>query len=335
MDGILDTLARPLRALRISVTDRCNFRCRYCMPREVFGADHPFLPKEQVLSFEEIARLTRVFASLGVDKIRLTGGEPLLRKGLPDLVAELRGVEGLRDLALTTNGALLEELAEPLKGAGLHRLTVSLDTLDAARFRAICDTEVPLAKVLRGLDAARDAGFAALKLNCVLQRGVNDDEVETLAAFARERGFTLRFIEFMDVGASNGWKLDAVVPSAQARARVAARWPLEPVTQGPEAVAQRFRYADGRGEVGFIASVTAPFCGGCDRARLSADGRLHTCLFGAEGLDLRAALRSGHSDSDLAALITARWKRRDDRYSELRSDATADLPKPEMSYLGG
>ncbi len=333
--GLRDTLGRPLRALRISVTDRCNFRCSYCMPPEIFGPDHPFLPKDQVLSFEEITRLARVFAGLGVEKLRLTGGEPLLRKDLPLLVKELAGTPGITDLALTTNGAGLREAAAPLKAAGLKRLTVSLDTLDADRFRALCGTEVPLRRVLDGLEAARAAGFSPIKLNCVLQRGVNDDEVEALASFAREQGFTLRFIEFMDVGTTNGWKLGAVVPGAELRARVHARWPLEPVQPEPDAVARVWRYADGRGEVGFIESVTAPFCGGCDRARLSAEGRLHTCLFGAEGLDLRAALRNGSFDADLTALIAARWKRRDDRYSELRSSATPGLKKPEMSYLGG
>ncbi|HET6331310.1 MAG TPA: GTP 3',8-cyclase MoaA [Holophagaceae bacterium] len=335
MDGIRDTLGRPLRALRISVTDRCNFRCRYCMPAEVFGPDHAFLPKDQVLTFEEITRLAQVFASLGVTKLRLTGGEPLLRKDLPLLVAELAKTPGLQDLALTTNGALLAELAEPLRKARLHRLTVSLDTLDADRFRALCDTEVPLAKILNGLEVARDAGFKCIKLNCVVQRGVNDGEVEALAAFARERGLTLRFIEFMDVGTTNGWKLDAVVPGQELRQRIAARWSLTPVQSEADAVARTWRYEDGAGEVGFINSVTAPFCSGCDRARLSAEGRLHTCLFGAEGLDLRGALRSGMSDGDLAALVAARWKRRDDRYSELRSASTAGLKKPEMSYLGG
>ncbi len=333
--GLLDTLGRPLRALRISVTDRCNFRCSYCMPPEIFGPDHPFLPKDQVLSFEEIARLAWVFAGLGVEKLRLTGGEPLLRKDLPSLVRELAATPGIRDLALTTNGAALKDAAVSLKDAGLKRLTVSLDTLDAARFRALCGTEVPLARVLEGLEAARTAGFAPIKLNCVVQRGVNDDEAEALAAFAREKGHTLRFIEFMDVGTTNGWKLDAVVPGAELRARLHARWPLEPVQPEADAVARLWRYADGHGEVGFINSVTAPFCGGCDRARLSAEGRLHTCLFGAEGLDLRAALRNGSSDADLAALVAARWKRRDDRYSERRSSATPDLKKPEMSYLGG
>lgn len=330
-----DLLGRPLRALRISVTDRCNFRCRYCMPAEIFGPDHPFLPKDQVLAFEEITRLARVFAALGVTKLRLTGGEPLLRKGLPQLVSELAQTSGLQDLALTTNGALLEALAGPLREAGLRRLTVSLDTLDADRFRALCGTEVPLKSVLSGLEAAREAGFERIKLNCVVQRGVNDDEIESLAAFARERGFSLRFIEFMDVGTTNGWKLDAVVPGNSLRSRIAARWPLVAIQPEADAVARAWRYADGAGEVGFIDSVTAPFCGGCDRARLSAEGRLHTCLFGAEGLDLRSALRTGLSDADLSALISARWKRRDDRYSELRSGATEGLKKPEMSYLGG
>lgn len=333
--GLLDTLGRPLRALRISVTDRCNFRCSYCMPPEVFGPDHPFLPKDQVLSFEEIARLARVFVGLGVEKIRLTGGEPLLRKGLPELVAALTAIPGLKDLALTTNGALLSELAGPLRHAGLRRLTVSLDTLDADRFRKLCGTEVPLRKVLDGLDAGRRTGFSPIKLNCVVQRGVNEDEIESLAAFAREQGHTLRFIEFMDVGTTNGWKLDSVVPSAELRARLHARWPLEPRPPEVDAVAKTWRYTDGGGEVGFIASVSAPFCSGCDRARLSAEGRLHTCLFGAEGLDLRQALRNGSPDADLAALVTARWKRRDDRYSELRSAATPGMKKPEMSYLGG
>ncbi len=339
MDGLReaprDRLGRPLRALRISVTDRCNFRCRYCMPAEMFGPDHPFLPKDQVLAFEEITRLARIFADLGVTKLRLTGGEPLLRKDLPSLVAELAKTPGLQDMALTTNGAGLGVLAGPLKQAGLRRLTVSLDTLDAARFRALCGTEVPLASVLEGLDAAREAGFERIKLNCVVQRGVNDDEIESLAAFARERSLALRFIEFMDVGTTNGWRLDAVVPGAGLRARIAARWPLEAVAPEADAVARVWRYTDGAGEVGFINSVTAPFCGGCDRARLSAEGRLHTCLFGAEGLDLRGALRSGLGDEDITALIAVRWKRRDDRYSELLSQATAGLKKPEMSYLGG
>ena len=332
----LDRLHRPLGALRISVTDRCNFRCTYCMPREAFGPDHPFLPKGEILSFEEIERLARVFIGLGVRKIRLTGGEPLLRRDLPVLIARLAALPGLEDLAMTTNGGLLSELAPALRQAGLHRLTLSLDTLRPERFRELCDTTIPLAKVLAGLEAAVAAGFPPPKLNCVLQRGINDDEVEALAAFARERGHTLRFIEFMDVGTTNGWKLDAVVPAAEVRARLASHWPLAPVEESPDGrVAERWRYQDGRGEVGFIASVTAPFCGGCDRARLSAEGRLYACLFAAEGLDLRGYLRAGHGDAEVAAVLEAFWARREDRYSERRTAATPSAPRVEMSRMGG
>jgi cyclic pyranopterin phosphate synthase len=334
--AVLDTLSRPLRALRISVTDRCNFRCAYCMPPGVFPKDHPFLDRSEVLRFEEILRLARVFVHLGVRKIRLTGGEPLLRKDLPELVHQLSALEGLEDLALTTNGALLPELAAPLKAAGLRRLTVSLDTLKPERFRSLCNTEVPLAKVLEGLTLARRAGFDGVKLNCVVERGVNEEEAEDLAAFAREERLELRFIEFMDVGTTNGWRMERVVPSAELRARIHARWPLDPVEE-PAAgrVAETWRYLDGRGRVGFIASVTQPFCGGCDRARLSADGRLYTCLFTGEGHDLKGFLRGGHSDASLAALLGRIWSRREDRYSELRSEATAGLKKVEMSRMGG
>ncbi len=333
---VVDPMNRPLGALRISVTDRCNYRCTYCMPREVFGPDHPFLPKDQVLSFEEIVRLARAFVGLGVRKIRLTGGEPLLRRGLPELVRELAALPGLEDLAMTTNGALLAAMAEPLRKAGLKRLTMSLDTLDGDRFRKLCDTTVPLAQVISGLEAAIAAGFPPPKLNCVLQRGVNDDEVEALAAYARERGHALRFIEFMDVGTTNGWDLKAVVPSAEVRARVHARWALEPVEEPLGGrVAERWRYRDGKGEVGFISSVTAPFCGGCDRARLSAEGKLYTCLFANGGLDLRAFLRGGHGDLEVAAVLSALWGRREDRYSELRTAETPRLPKVEMSRMGG
>lgn len=331
----LDTLGRPLKALRISVTDRCNFRCAYCMPREVFGPDYAFLPREALLSFEEVTRLARVFQHLGVSKIRLTGGEPLLRRELPALVRMLAALPGIDDLALTTNGVLLPELAAPLKAAGLNRLTVSLDTLRPDRFRTLSDTDLPLEKVLAGLRAARAAGFGALKLNCVLQKGVNEDEILDLAQFAREEGHTLRFIEFMDVGTTNGWKMEAVVPAETVRARLHARWPLEPLGAPEGAVAQGWQYRDGQGEVGLISSVTTPFCRGCDRARLSADGHLYTCLFAAEGLDLKGFLRSGHSDADLAALLTARWTRREDRYSELRRSQTQGLPKVEMSRIGG
>jgi cyclic pyranopterin phosphate synthase len=331
----LDTLGRPLKALRISVTDRCNFRCRYCMPKEVFGPDYPYLPREALLSFEEITRLVRIFTGLGVRKIRLTGGEPLMRHSLPTLVGMLADVPSLEDLALTTNGALLPEQAATLRKAGLKRLTVSLDTLRPDRFHALSDTDLPLARVLEGIEAAGSAGFGALKLNCVLQRGVNEDEILDLAAFARERGHNLRFIEFMDVGTTNGWRMEAVVPAAEIQRIIHARWPLEPVPTPNGAVSVDWRYADGRGEVGLIASVTAPFCRTCDRARLSADGHLYTCLFAGEGLDLKGFLRGGHSDADLAALLASHWKRRTDRYSELRRADTPGLPRIEMSHIGG
>ncbi len=330
-----DILGRPLRALRVSVTDRCNFRCTYCMPREAFGPDHPFLPRAALLTFEEITRLARIFTGLGVRKLRLTGGEPLLRQELPALVGMLAALPGLDDLALTTNGALLGALAAPLRAAGLRRLTVSLDTLRPDRFQRLSDTPIPLAQVLAGIEAARAAGFGPVKLNCVVQRGVNDDEILPLAAFARERGHRLRFIEYMDVGTTNGWRLDSVVAAGELHRILHAQWPLDPVPTSEGAVARTWRYRDGRGEVGLIASVTAPFCSGCDRARLSAEGRLYDCLFAAEGLDLRAFLRGGHGDADLAALLTARWTRRDARYSEHRRDTTPGLPRVEMSHIGG
>ena len=330
-----DTLGRPLKALRISVTDRCNFRCTYCMPKEVFGPDYAFLPREALLSFEEITRLARIFTGLGVTKIRLTGGEPLMRRELPALVRMLAGVPGLEDLALTTNGALLPELAPALKAAGLRRLTMSLDTLRPERFRAISDTDLPLDRVLAGLEAGRAAGFGPIKLNCVLKRGLNDDEILDLAAFAREGGHTLRFIEFMDVGTTNGWRMESVIPAAQVRRILDARWPLEPIEAGEGAVARNWRYRDGKGEIGLIASVTAPFCRGCDRARLSAEGRLYTCLFAGQGLDLKGLLRGGHTDADLASLLAFHWKRREDHYSEIRRGATPGLPKVEMSRIGG
>ena len=330
-----DSLGRPLKALRISVTDRCNFRCTYCMPSEVFGPGYAFLPREAILSFEEITRLVRIFVGLGVTKIRLTGGEPLLRRELPCLVRMLAPIPGIEDLALTTNGVLLSELAPALFTAGLKRLTVSLDTLRPDRLRALSDTDLPLSMVLQGVEAARAAGFGPLKLNCVLQRGVNDDEIIDLAAYAREQGHILRFIEFMDVGTTNGWRLDSVVPSAEVHRALHAEWPLEPIDTDPGGVARRWRYADGGGEVGLISSVTAPFCAGCDRARLSADGHLYTCLFAGEGLDLKAFLRAGHGDPDLAALLASHWKRRADRYSELRSADTTGLPRVEMSHIGG
>jgi cyclic pyranopterin phosphate synthase len=332
----LDTLSRPLQALRVSVTDRCNFRCPYCMPREAFGEGFRFLEREEILSFEEILRLARIFAGLGVRKVRLTGGEPLLRRDLPRLVAMLKTVPDLREVTLTSNGSLLAALARPLREAGLDRLTVSLDSLDPQRFQTTSDSTVPLERVLEGLEAARSAGFSGIKLNCVLRRGVNEADILPLAGFAREHGYHLRFIEFMDVGTCNGWRLDAVVPASEVAATLSRRWPLERVWKAaPDCVAQHWRYLDGAGELGLIASVTEPFCAGCDRARLSADGCLYTCLFAAEGMDLKGFLRGGASDADLAALLTARWKRRDDRYSELRSERTCGLPRPEMFHLGG
>ncbi len=332
---VLDTLGRPLKALRISVTDRCNFRCTYCMPREVFGEDYPYLPRTALLTFEETTRLVRIFAGLGVSKVRFTGGEPLLRRKLPALAQMVAAVPGIEDLALTTNGVLLPELAPALRTAGVKRLTVSLDTLRPERFRTLSDTDLPLSRVLDGISAASSAGFGPIKLNCVLQRGVNGDEILDLAAFARDQGHTLRFIEFMDVGTTNGWRLEAVIPSAEVQRILHARWPLEPLATSPDAVARQWRYTDGKGEVGLISSVTAPFCRDCDRARLSADGHLYTCLFASGGLDLKAFLRGGHSDADLTALLASHWKRREDRYSELRRADTQGLPRVEMSHIGG
>lgn len=325
-----------MRALRLSVTDRCNFRCIYCMPRERFGGDHAFLDRSAILSFEEIERLVRIFLRLGVRKVRLTGGEPLLRKDLPRLVARLKVLPGLDDLALTTNGVLLPDLAKPLRDAGLDRLTVSLDALDPQRFAAIADSRFTVQQVLEGLEAARTAGFDPIKLNCVLQRGVNDVEILPLAAFARERGCILRFIEYMDVGSGHGWCMDRVVPAEEVARRLSKHWPLERVDSGrANCVAQHWRYRDGGGEVGLIASVTAPFCQGCDRVRLSADGHLYTCLFATEGLDLKGWLRNEASDSQLEALILERWAQREDRYSEVRTEATVHQPKVDMHRLGG
>jgi GTP 3',8-cyclase len=334
--ALTDAFGRPLEDLRVSLTDRCNLRCRYCMPREVFGPDHAFLERTELLSFEELERIVRVFVGLGVRKVRLTGGEPLLRRDLPDLVARLVAIEGLEDLALTTNGILLPALAGPLADAGLTRVTVSLDALDDATFRALADTAMPVASVLTGIEAAIAAGLAPIKVNAVLQRGVNDDQVEPLAAWARDAGVTMRFIEYMDVGTTNGWVRDRVVPAAEVVERLHARWPIAPVDpERPGVVAERYRYLDGAGEVGVIASVTRPFCGTCSRARLSAVGELFTCLFAATGHDLRAVLRGGGDDAALAATIADVWHRREDRASELRAQAGLTGPRVEMSYIGG
>ena len=331
-----DLRGRELRDLRVSVTDRCNLRCTYCMPREVFGTDFPFLERDELLTFEEIARLVRVMVGLGVEKVRLTGGEPLLRRDLPELVGMLAGIEGLRDLALTTNAVLLPRYADELAAAGLDRVTVSLDALDDATHRAVADADVPVASVLAGIDAALAAGLGPVKVNTVLQRGVNDGEVEALAAFGRDRGVTVRFIEFMDVGTTNRWRRDRVVPAAEVVARISARWPLEPLDPvRPGEVAERYRYVDGAGEVGVIASVTRPFCGTCTRARLSAVGELFTCLFAATGTDLRTALRAGGDDDAVRAAIGGVWAARDDRASELRAEDGLTGPRVEMSYIGG
>ncbi len=332
----LDTFHRPLCDLRISVTDRCNFRCGYCMPKEVFGHGYNFLPKGAILTFEEITRLASAFVSAGVEKVRLTGGEPLLRRNLDRLVTMLSGIEGLRDLTLTTNGSRLCEEAAKLRAAGLRRLTVSVDSLEDATFRAMNDADFPVHRVLAGIDAARAAGFAPIKINMVVKRGVNDGDLVAMARHFRGPGFVLRFIEYMDVGNSNGWRLDDVVPAAEIIERLAAELPLDPLpAQYRGEVARRYRHRDGGGEVGVITSVTQPFCGDCSRARISAEGRLYTCLFASEGHDLRTPLRSGASDADLAALIRGVWSGRADRYSELRSAATVTQPKVEMAHIGG
>lgn len=336
---VTDRRGRGLSDLRVSVTDRCNFRCRYCMPREVFGPDHAFLERDELLSFEEIVRVVTAFAANGVTGVRLTGGEPLLRRGLPDLVAMVRAVEGIEQVAITTNGVLLPRHAADLAAAGLTRVTVSLDAMDDAIHRAVADVEVPVADVLAGIDAAVAHGLGPVKVNAVLRRGVNEGEVEPLAEYGRERGVTIRFIEFMDVGTTNHWQLDEVVPSAEVVQRIAERWPLEPVPpRHPGEVATRFRYLDGKGEVGVISSVTAPFCQDCSRARLSSVGEVFTCLFGTHGTDLREPLRTGIEDVDLVKTVRGIWAVRDDRYSELRAaTSTDDGPdgRVEMSYIGG
>lgn len=331
---VQDQLARPLADLRISVTDRCNFRCAYCMPREVFGVDHPFLRRGEILTYEEIERLARLFVGLGVRKLRLTGGEPLLRRDLPDLVRQLArlGVE----LTLTTNGALLAGCAADLKSAGLDRLTVSLDTLDPEVFRRIADSDVPIERVLEGIAAAEAAGFSPLKINAVLRRGVNDADPGALVRQFGSRGHIVRFIEYMDVGASNGWRLEEVVPAREILARLAAEFPLEPLDRAYRGeVATRYRRLDGGGEIGLITSVTQPFCGDCTRARLAADGHLYTCLFARGGIDLKAPLRQGLDDEALTRLLVDTWNRRSDRYSELRTAATRTASRIEMSYIGG
>jgi GTP 3',8-cyclase len=329
-----DTFGRPLRDLRISVTDRCNFRCVYCMPKEVFGREYRFLPRRELLTFEEIERVARIFVAAGVHKLRLTGGEPLLRRDLEVLVERLAAL-GDVDLALTTNASALAQKARALAGAGLDRVTVSLDALDDEVFRAMNDVDFPVARVLAGIDAAAEAGLP-VKVNVVVKRGLNESAILDLARRFRGTGHTVRFIEYMDVGATNGWRLDDVVPAAEIVRTIGAEFPLEPLDPSYRGeVAQRYRYRDGAGEIGVVASVTQPFCGDCTRMRLSADGKLYTCLFAVRGHDLRAVLRGGADDEELDSKIRAIWERRVDRYSELRTEETRSLRKVEMSYIGG
>jgi GTP 3',8-cyclase len=331
---LADTRGRPMRDLRISVTDRCNFRCVYCMPREVFDADYKFLPHGAILSFEEIARLARVFVGLGVQKIRLTGGEPLVRRDLQRLVGML--AELPVEITVTTNGSLLARQAAALAAAGLDRVTVSLDSLDDATFRTMNDADFPVAKVLEGIEAAAAAGLAPVKINMVVKRGVNDHDVVRMAEHWRGTGHIMRFIEYMDVGSSNGWRMDDVIPSAQVVRRIGERWPLEPVGANyPGEVAERWRYLDGAGEIGVISSVTQAFCASCNRMRLSTEGSLYTCLFAQSGHDLKALLRGGASDEQIRNQIAAVWQRRSDNYSEVRTAETARQRKVEMSYIGG
>jgi cyclic pyranopterin phosphate synthase len=335
-----DTRGRRLHDLRISVTDRCNFRCTYCMPKAVFDKHYQFLPQTSLLSFEEITRLVRIFIEHGVEKIRLTGGEPLLRKDLHRLIGMLARLQTARgaplDLTLTTNGSLLARKAQALRDAGLQRVTISLDALDDRAFRAMNDVDFPVSDVLAGIEAADRAGLSPLKINMVVKRGVNDHEIVPMVRHFRGTGHVVRFIEFMDVGASNGWRLDDVLPSADVVRRIAEHHPLEPIDPNyPGEVAERWRLCDGSGEIGVISSVTQPFCSGCTRARLSTEGRLYTCLFATSGHDLRALLRGGHDDARISGALAEVWRARNDRYSEIRSANTSDLRRIEMSYIGG
>ena len=345
--SLTDTLLRPLRDLRISVTDRCNLRCTYCMPRAAFGNNHAFLPRAELLSFEEIGRLAGLFIPLGVQKIRLPGGEPLLRRGIERLVEMLAGLRTTQgqpvEIAMTTNGVLLAGKAQALKDAGLSRITVSLDSLTEATFHRIIGADVPVQTVLEGIAAAQRAGFAPIKVNMVVQRGVNDHEIMPMAEHFRAEhfhngGIVLRFIEYMDVGSSNGWRIDEVVTARQILEQIANHHPIRPVDPAyPGEVAERWRYADGGGEIGVIAAITRAFCHTCSRARLSTDGKLYTCLFATRGADLRTPLRQGAPDHALTGLIASHWRQRGDRYSQLRHAAaeTASAPKIEMSYIGG
>ena len=332
---VADVRGRPLHDLRISVTDRCNFRCIYCMPKDVFGHDYPFLPHAELLTFEEITRVARVFAAMGVRKVRLTGGEPLLRKKLERLVEMLRGVGDL-DLTLTTNGALLARKAKDLRAAGLTRVTVSLDSLDNATFRAMNDVDFPVGKVLEGIDAAAAVGLAPLKINMVVKRGVNEDSIVPMARHFKGTGHIVRFIEYMDVGSTNGWRMDDVVPAREIVRMIGREMPLKSRDANYQGeVAERWAYDDGTGEIGVIASVTQAFCRDCTRARLSTEGKLYTCLFASDGYDLRTLLREGCDDDALTRAVAAIWRQRADRYSEIRTANTTGAPKVEMSYIGG
>ncbi len=343
--GLLsDQLARPLRDLRISVTDRCNFRCVYCMPKEVFDKDYQFLPQSSLLSFEEITRVAKIFVAHGVEKIRLTGGEPLLRKHIEKLIEMLAGLTTHNgkplDLTMTTNGSLLTKKAQSLKDAGLQRVTVSLDSLDDATFKRMNDVDFPVSDVLDGIEAAHRVGLGSVKVNMVVKRGVNDREIVPMARYFKGSPAILRFIEYMDVGASNGWKMDEVVPSAEVVRRISEQTPLEEVQPNYTGeTAERWRYVDGTGEIGVISSVTQAFCSDCNRARLSTEGKLFTCLFATGGHDLRALLRAGHSDDEITAAVAHLWSQREDRHSELRTTNTEGLARPvrkvEMSYIGG
>lgn len=333
--GVTDKLGRPIHDLRISVADRCNFRCIYCMPKEIFGSDYQFLDRKELLSFEEIERLAKVFVGHGVKKIRLTGGEPLVRRNLELLIEALARIPDL-DLTLTTNGSLLARKAQALKDAGLQRVTVSLDSLDNDIFKAMNDVGFPVEKVLAGIDAAAAVGLGPIKINMVVKRGVNEQSILPMARYFRDSGHILRFIEYMDVGASNGWRLDDVVPAKEIVEIIGAEMPLEQLPPNyPGEVANRWKYSDSDNEVGIIASVSQPFCGSCTRARISAEGKLYTCLFAVKGQDLRELLRGGATDEEISAAVGLTWTNRKDRYSEVRSSATEGLPKVEMSYIGG
>ena len=334
---VVDTRARPLRDLRISVTDRCNFRCVYCMPKAMFGSDHAFLDRKYLLTFEEIDRVARAFVANGVKKLRLTGGEPLVRREIEKLIAGLASIAGVEDLSLTTNGSLLSvERARQLRNAGLRRVTISLDALDNRLFEAINDVKFSVARVLEAIDNAQRAGLDPVKVNMVVVRGVNEHEILPMAKRFRHSGVILRFIEYMDVGTTNGWNLEQVVSAAEIIDTIRAEFPVAPIAPRYRGeVAARWRYTDGAGEIGVISSVTQPFCGTCSRARISAEGQVYTCLFSSDGHDLRALVRSGASDEELEQTIARIWQRRDDRYSEIRSEDTRELPKIEMSYIGG